>query len=96
MRDPDFETIAKISSGLGIPLEELSRAAAIDLKIQPAVTEEDYKELAVSLSARAQMFPDLRKILDHLARTDPDRYRAFLVMFQVWATEDEQGDAPAA
>jgi hypothetical protein len=96
MRDPDFETIAKISSGLCIPLDELTRAAAIDLKIQPAITEEDYKELAVSLSARAQMFPDLRRILDHLAKTDPDRYRAFLVMFQMWAKEDEQGAAPAS
>lgn len=90
LRRPDFETIVKIHLGLGIPLEELARAAAIDLGHHPAVSEEEYKNLALSLSARAEMFPDLRKILKHLAETDPARYRAFLVMFQTWKTEDEQ------
>lgn len=96
MRRPDFETIAKVSDGLGIPLGELARAAAIDLKIRPAASEEDYKDLALSLSARAEMFPDLRKILGHLAKTDPERYRAFLVMFQMWEQQDAQDDANPA
>lgn len=93
-RDPDFETIVKISNGLKIPLDELARAAARDLGYQPASTEEAYKALAVSLSSRAQIYPDLQKILDHLAKTDPDRYRAFLVMFQTWEQEDQRGRVP--
>lgn len=93
LRKPDFETLAKVNEGLNIPLDELARAAAHDLGFQPATTEEALKQLAASLTARAQMFPDLRKILDHLSNTDPDRYRAFLVMFQVWEQENAQGGA---
>lgn len=93
-RAPDFDTIAKISSGLKIPLDEVARAAARDLGYEPANTEEAYKALAVSLSSRAQMYPDLHKILDHLANTDPDRYRAFLVMFQTWEQEDRRSHGP--
>lgn len=87
---PSFETLVGINLAYGLPLGELARAAAIDLGIQPANTEEAYKGLALSLSARAQAFPDLQKILDHLAKTDPARYRAFLIMFQTWEQADGQ------
>jgi transcriptional regulator with XRE-family HTH domain len=90
LRSPDFETIVKISDGLKVPLDELARSAAHDLGYSPPDTEEAYKTLAVSLSTRAEMYPDLRRILDHLAKTDPVRYRAFLVMFETWRREDEQ------
>lgn len=89
---PSFETLVGIHVAYKVPLEELARAAAIDLGIQPASAEEDYKQLALSLSARAQMFPDLQKILDHLAKTDPAQYRAFLVMFQTWEQTGAQND----
>lgn len=96
LRSPDFETIVKISDGLRMPLDELARSAARDLGYNPSNTEEAYKALAISLSARAEMYPDLRKILDHLAKTDPVRYRAFLVMFETWRREDEQnGEHPS-
>lgn len=79
-----------------MPLDELARSAARDLGYNPSNTEEAYKALAISLSARAEMYPDLRKILDHLAKTDPVRYRAFLVMFETWRREDEQnGEHPS-
>jgi transcriptional regulator with XRE-family HTH domain len=90
MRRPDFETIAKVNEGLGIPLDELAVAVAHDQGHKPVTTEEALRQLAGSLTARAQMYPDLRKILDHLNKTDPDRYRAFLVMFQVWDQENGQ------
>ncbi len=91
LRTPDFETIAKFNSNLGIPLDELARAAARDLGFQPATTEEAFQALAASLTARAQMYPDLRKILDHLATADPDRYQAFLVMFETFQRLDQDG-----
>jgi transcriptional regulator with XRE-family HTH domain len=93
---PSFETLVGIHTAYNLPIGELARAAALDLGIQPANDEETYRQLALSLSARAQAFPDLQEILDHLAKTDPAQYRAFLVMFQTWERVDEQGDGNLA
>lgn len=90
LRQADFETLVKIHEGLGIPLEEVARTAARDRGVDVPEGEEAYKTLALSLAARAESFPDLKKILDRLSTSDPARYRAFLVMFDVWDRQDGQ------
>lgn len=66
-----------------------ARDAGIDLP--PGLTI--HRDRAASLAARAEAFPDLARILDRLSAIDPEGYRAFLLMLELWERLDDPGDA---
>jgi transcriptional regulator with XRE-family HTH domain len=88
LRSPGWETLVKIHEGLKIPLEDLIRAAAKDARVK--MSDRSDRELASALTARAEAFPDLLKVLQRLERADPAKYRMFLKMFDVFEQSDDQ------
>jgi len=93
IRRPEFETLVGVHRAYGVPLEELVRMAARDagIDLPPGLTV--HRDRAASLSARAEAFPDLARILDHLSAAEPEEYRAFLLMFEVWHRLDDPDGA---
>lgn len=93
IRRPEFETLVGIHRAYGVPLEELVRMAARDANIElpPALTV--HRDRAASLAARAEAFPELAQILDRLSAVDPDGYKAFLMMLELWDRMNGQGGA---
>lgn len=93
IRRPEFESLVGIHRAYGVPLEELVRMAARDagIELPPALTV--YRDRAASLAARAETFPDLARILDRLSAVDPEGYRAFLLMLELWDRLGGQGGA---
>lgn len=90
IRDAEWETLIKISEGLGIPLEDLIRASAKDAGIDVSLRSDH--ALALALTARAAAFPDLAKVLRRLEATDPKTYQSFLMMFDVFERQNAQDD----
>lgn len=90
LRRPDFETLVGFHSAYDIPLEEVVRMAARDAKIPLPADPIPYRDLAARLAARSVVFPDLAKILDRLADSDPAAYRSFLLMLDLWDHQDDE------
>lgn len=86
-RNPDWETLLKISDKLGIALDDLIRAVAKDRNVTIAPRTD--QELINALNARAAAFPDLQKLLRSLEKADPANYRSFLKMFEVFDQDDD-------
>jgi transcriptional regulator with XRE-family HTH domain len=90
LRRPDFETLVNIHAALGLPLEEVVRMAARDHGLQLPVEPTPYRDLAARLAARSIVFPDLGKILGRLSDVDPDAYRSFSLMLDLWERQDDE------
>lgn len=88
LRRPNFETLVGIHNAYGLPLEEVVRMAARDAKLPLPAEPTPYRDLAARIAARSVVFPDLAKILDRLANSDPGAYRSFLLMLDLWDRQD--------
>lgn len=83
-RRPEFETLVGIAVAYDVPIEELVRIAARDAGIALPAEPRPYRDLSDRLAARSVAFPDLATILDRLAGANPEAYRAFLLILDLW------------
>lgn len=87
-RPPEFETVIKVHEGLGLPVDDLVRAVAHDKGLR--MRERTDQELANVLVDRAGAFPDLQKVLKRLPVANPEMYRSFLRLLDVFDQESRQ------